>query len=230
MIDIACNEATVELVDIEAVGEEDRKALTDRELKTLEGFRIKKRRDEWLAGHLAVKRAFIRHAGYESGLGFRDLEVCYLRSGKPVLYVRGERSEYGISISHSHRWAIGGVSSDNIGIDIELIEPKSRTVEEIVLCEEELEILNAAQDRNKAFTQLWSAKEAFVKALGIGLMVNFHDIRVLDLMENRVILDGGTVESSAFGEYLISLCVLKEITPYPSSHSLHPLSALRASS
>lgn len=97
----------------------------------------------------------------------RDLaDLHFTEAGKPF-WAQGPR----FSISHSGRYAgcVVAASDDadfNVGFDIEQVRPLRRDVLARVLSAEELA---SAQGDPVALYQLWSAKEAVVKAVGVGL-------------------------------------------------------------
>ncbi|WP_225320755.1 4'-phosphopantetheinyl transferase family protein [Streptomyces luteolifulvus] len=76
------------------------------------------------------------------------------------------------SLAHSHGMAAIAVSTTVIGIDVERL-PRDETVEVCTPAlhpgeRQELEDL-AGDNRREAFGQMWTRKEAFLKALGTGL-------------------------------------------------------------
>jgi phosphopantetheine--protein transferase-like protein len=97
----------------------------------------------------------------------RDLaDLQFTADGKPF-WPRGPH----FSISHAGLYAgcalaAGASAHSSLGFDIEQIRPLRRNVMARMLSAEELA---SAQDDPVAMYQLWSAKEAVVKAVGVGL-------------------------------------------------------------
>ncbi len=93
--------------------------LTKDELKTLAGFKLQKRRDEWLAGRYALKSLAERFFSFN----VLQMEVKNDSSGLPRLVVPGGTT-MPVSITHSGIYAAAAVAlnGDNIGLDIEAVE------------------------------------------------------------------------------------------------------------
>lgn len=146
--------------------------LTERELKEYSSFKIEKRRREWLGGRYALKQL----ACNQFNFGIKEMEVKNLPSGKPVLLVPGG-THLPVSITHSGIYAAAaiGLTGDDIGIDMEVIEQRSRAWAEQSFEKEEF-------SSNAAFflTELWAKKEAVLKFLGVGLSINMKDIRFIN--------------------------------------------------
>jgi 4'-phosphopantetheinyl transferase len=129
--------------------------------------------------HDRHRASFVRaHAGLRALLGRLlgvrpgDLAFAAGTHGKPWLVAPGAPC---FSLSHSGDVAALAVSSrDEVGLDIECV----RAVEEMELAErffsdEERRMLAAVpvQDRRTAFFNAWTRKEAYLKAIGLGLTV-----------------------------------------------------------
>ncbi len=87
----------------------------------------------------------------------------------PVLLLDGEESAWRISSASRGDIALFGLARDKIGVDIEL--PSSAEPAWNVLHEKEKAALRElpAELRAPEFLRLWTAKEAYLKALGLGL-------------------------------------------------------------
>ncbi|MEL7039223.1 MAG: 4'-phosphopantetheinyl transferase superfamily protein, partial [Cyanobacteria bacterium J06592_8] len=119
-----------------------------------------------------VARGVLRRilAGY-LGLSPSELEFSYSTRGKPQLKTNSLGIEF--NISHSEELGLFAIALNRqVGIDVEYI----RTIEVLSLAERffqasEYSALNALQDNQqlRGFFQLWTAKEAYVKATGEGL-------------------------------------------------------------
>jgi 4'-phosphopantetheinyl transferase len=71
------------------------------------------------------------------------------------------------SLSHKPKYVTAVVSKDMIGIDIEEIRPRSDSIFNLVASDEEWEL---SRDRSwHTFFRYWTAKEAVLKAVGIGI-------------------------------------------------------------
>lgn len=87
-----------------------------------------------------------------------------------------------LSMSHSGRWTAVAVSrSGRIGIDIEAVRSVTTTLARRCLSGDELAWLDDVEPgtcRSHRFFQLWTAKEAYLKATGVGLAVDPRDVRI----------------------------------------------------
>ncbi len=71
------------------------------------------------------------------------------------------------SLSHKPKYVTAVVSKEMIGIDIEEVRPRSESIFSLVASDEEWEL---SQDRSwHTFFRYWTAKEAALKAVGIGI-------------------------------------------------------------
>ena len=95
------------------------------------------------------------------------------------------------NLSHSGMWTVCAVSDSPVGVDVE--RPRcSMAVAQRYFCPEELGRL-PQQDQALALNRLWTAKEAFVKAMGRGLTVPLNSFRVL-LREDGAELEQNVTE------------------------------------
>lgn len=90
------------------------------------------------------------------------------------------------SLSHKPKCVAAVVSKEKIGIDIEEIKPRSESIFSLVASDEEWEL---GQDRAwDTFFRYWTAKEATLKAVGIGIG-GLKACRVISIPdENNIIL------------------------------------------
>jgi 4'-phosphopantetheinyl transferase len=91
------------------------------------------------------------------------------------------------SLTHKSKYVAAVVGKDKIGIDIEEIKPRSKAIFSLVASDEEWE---RAQDRSlDIFFRYWTAKEAVLKAIGIGIG-GLKTCRVVSVPdEHHIILD-----------------------------------------
>lgn len=121
-----------------------------------------------------VCRGRLRHLlGAMLGVDPASLQFEYNSAGKPRLAKR-HRSQLEFNVSHSGDWALFAFGqSSPVGIDTELFQrgtnfealaPQVLTTNERA----KLELLPQA-DRNLAIMRAWVAKEALLKAIGVGI-------------------------------------------------------------
>lgn len=102
-----------------------------------------------------------------------NLVFAYTEHGKPYL---PEHSALQFNISHAENEALIAITHGaNVGIDIEKIKMlEIDKLAERFFSSVEAEYLHQQSENEKidAFFQLWTAKEAFIKATGLGLSQN----------------------------------------------------------
>lgn len=152
------------LAELEALLDDEERAKAAR-------FRFEHDRERYIVGHAMMREVIARHLDAEP----RELRFARAEFGKP--YVQGSR--LGFNFSDTKDAVLLAVSADHeIGIDVETM---SRTVDHRAVSEhyfttEEVADINAADDDKRRFLELWTRKEAVLKASGVGIM---EDLRVL---------------------------------------------------
>lgn len=160
------------------------------EQKKLATLKTEKRRRDWLLGRWTAKQliqSVVQH-DLNQTLALPSIEVRNGSKGDPIvdgqlavvndqLPVANLQSFLTLSISHAHGHAFCAVVERPcwpIGADIEWIERRSTTfVEDYFTLEEQALVGQAAGEmRDVLVTAVWSAKEAVLKALHLGLTVD----------------------------------------------------------
>jgi phosphopantetheinyl transferase len=165
--------------------------LSASETSKLESLVHEKRRRDWLSGRLIGKLLVMRHLGAASP---RPACVEILSDGdhKPVAGViddRGRRTELSWCLSISHRDGAAGaalVTSGRVGIDIEVMEPRSEALLDDYFTPGEVQMVAGLGSPLSGWGigLFWSIKEAGLKAVGVGLSVPASDAEVLRLDEH----------------------------------------------
>jgi len=168
-----------------------------------ERFRFPVLQRRFAAGRGAL-RAIL--AGYLS-MEPERLKFGYSAYGKPLL--QNSPANIQFNLSHSGGLMVAAVCRDwPIGVDIEKHDPRFHAMEiaERFFCEHEKAEI-ARQDgeaRLEAFFQLWTAKEAFLKATSLGLAlelskfeIGLSPLRILAL-EDAAKIHGGRWNLVAF--------------------------------
>lgn len=157
--------------------------LSPAEQRKLSGFRFPKRREDWLLGRRAAKALLLGLPEY-GRYSPEEIEVLNTPAGVPYIRLPGVvASPDRISISHSNHFAFCLLASGaqvNMGADLEKIEPRAQALVEDFFTPAEREWVGfyRAGDRDLAVTLVWSAKEAMLKALGIGLGLDTRRVEV----------------------------------------------------
>jgi len=148
-----------------------RLSLLDEERARADRFHFASDRALYTAAHALLHIMFSRYR--IPATGFRVNEW-----GKPEIDVPGNR--FCFNLTHTRGLAACAVTMvDDVGVDAESME---RTVDCVALANEffapsEATYITALPeaDRGAAFLQLWTLKEAFIKAVGRGLSVPLAD-------------------------------------------------------
>jgi len=102
----------------------------------------------------------------------KNVLIGKTKLGKPVIKKPGN-SNLDISISHSGNYLVIGIfNSGKIGVDIELLKDIDfRVFRNCLSASEEIYINSGKKMKQKLenFYEIWTRKEAYLKALGIGL-------------------------------------------------------------
>lgn len=116
------------------------------------------------------------------------LQFCYSHHGKPSL---ASETEYGVhfNVTHSHELALYAVTRDrDIGIDLEYIHKDIayEHIAESFFSPYELRMLYTAgsdERRREVFFRCWTRKEAYLKARGLGLLLDWRTFDVVSTQE-----------------------------------------------
>ena len=99
-------------------------------------------------------------------IDYSENSLLYNRYGKP--YIKNH-SDVFFNISHCHEMAVCTINSCEAGIDVENIRAYHPRVAKRVFSDKENEILKNAVNKDETFFRIWTLKESFVKAIGVGI-------------------------------------------------------------
>lgn len=127
-------------------------------------------RRDYVIAHDLLRRALSRHAEISAC----DWQFVTNKCGKPSI-VGAHRSSLTFSLSHTREYVACAIASNApIGVDIERTDRALRVHEIADLCFSEEEAASLRQYSGEMskiqFAELWTLKEAFLKALGVGLL------------------------------------------------------------
>lgn len=130
-------------------------------------FHFDLHRQRFIAGRGILRNILGRYLGKAP----RELEFCYSDRGKPSL--AGSNSSVCFNLSHSQSLALYAIARRPIGIDLEYIRPLDDALKlaQRFFSQSEYAFIQALppDQKQKAFFQLWTCKEAYLKATGEGL-------------------------------------------------------------
>lgn len=96
--------------------------------------------------------------------------------GKPYFLAR---PDFHYSISHSGQWVVCAVGSVPLGVDIQEERPVRPAIFRALSQKEQAELFRLEECRRfSAFFDIWCLKEAYSKAIGLGLQAKFRDFSV----------------------------------------------------
>lgn len=156
--------------------------LSRREEDVLAGLTFLARRRKWLLGRVAAKR-LVREMFGAAAPGDVGIIVLNRPSGEPYVVIEGQ-GDWAYPISISHRRDVGLAASPNrrelrIGADVETIEPRDLAmVRQFFTDDEARRVAAGGQDRDEVVACIWSAKEAVLKLLGLGLRLDTRAVEV----------------------------------------------------
>ena len=141
---------------------------------------LKKKEDRCrsLAAGLLLEYA-LRECGISLLPGkMQQMVLTFGENGKPVL-----KENIGIyfNLSHSGRYVAGVFSDSEVGIDVEQIRKGQMKVAEHFFCPEEYLALQKGKMKKADcyFTELWTRKESYIKAVGKGMALDLASFCVL---------------------------------------------------
>ena len=163
--------------------------LSEQEQLRFMELRTIKRRSDWLIGRWTAKHLIQAYVERQTGIQppLHTLTVINDPDGAPrIITDCSSRSQFAIcnlqlSISHcdGHAFcALSDICGLQVGADIERVEPRAAAFAEDYFTAHELDLLRGAppDSRDALVTLIWSAKEAALKALRLGLTVDTRTI------------------------------------------------------
>ncbi len=97
--------------------------------------------------------------------------------GKP--YCKSHPYIY-FSLSHSGEFVALAISDKEIGIDIEKLRPAKENLVNRVCSQNEIDAITFSENPHIKFTEIWTKKEAYLKALGSGIDRELSSIDTTD--------------------------------------------------
>jgi len=150
--------------------------LTKAEMESAERFHFEGDRNRYKTGRHALRLILSRYLSVNPA----ELTFTVNRALKPV--IQHPAAGIHFNISHSGDWVIMGFAAQELGVDIEKIDPVF--VFQDLLQEhfsaEEKDFITESPEPYLAFYYLWTRKEALTKARGTGLQENLKEVRVLN--------------------------------------------------
>ena len=159
--------------------------LSSDELSNYHKFRFLKDRHLYLLAHVMLRKTLSR----KSEVHPSEWKFILAHNGKPLIKEPSKSPQH-FSLSHSHKIAVCAISNNGpIGVDVEPNSSFARLHHVLpkVFSKREQEYLAKCSNHEleSEVTSLWTLKEAFLKAIGLGLQVPMHKV-CLDTSGPRV--------------------------------------------
>ena len=165
-----------------------RNLLSARETAVYQSLAVAKRRRDWLLGRWTAKQLLATMSAAEGRpFAAQAFSILAAEDGAPQVWTewRGQLLpvQTALSISHAHGVAFCAAhkgSGWSLGVDIERIEPRHAQFAQTYFTAAEMHRLNQSQPEQVdcLLTAIWSAKEAALKALRLGLRADTREVQV----------------------------------------------------
>ncbi|NLG52961.1 MAG: 4'-phosphopantetheinyl transferase superfamily protein [Clostridiales bacterium] len=163
----------------------------------LAGIRNEKVVKQTAAGEIMLRALLARRLNIAPGA----LEIHRTDAGKPYL-----KAHPGVhfNLTHSADMVVCALGNIPLGVDIEKIEHARDRVIEKCFCGAEIDAINRAASRDVGFFRLWTMKEAYLKAEGLGFTVPPKSVDVTCIKSHFF------TSALVDGSYCVSLCARGE--------------------
>jgi 4'-phosphopantetheinyl transferase len=190
--------------------------LSEEERQRAARLKFAEGRDRFILSHSYTRFVLARYLGiHPRDVAFRTSEM-----GKPwVADESGVMGDgFGFNLSHCKTYAAIVVASTAlVGVDVEECRPNVDAVgiAKRYFAPEEFEVFDTLSEDETAqyFLQIWTCKEAFVKAIGLGLSYSLNRFKVIGLQADRPELTGIESEYGPSSEWS-----LRNHWPAPDVH------------
>ncbi|WP_106767079.1 4'-phosphopantetheinyl transferase family protein [Paenibacillus faecalis] len=172
-----------------------------------------------------------KYRGLLSDLLIRRLVAC--KTSKPIHSIKFVYNKFGkpfiddcdimFNLSHSGKWVVCVLGETCVGIDVEEITPIDFNICKYVFSEQEYQqyLLQPQELQKNFFFDIWTLKESFVKALGLGLSIppNSFSMNINNMDGHISIVQNISNDTFYFKQYLLedtyklSVCSVRQTFP-----------------
>jgi len=185
--------------------EKFRSLLSEDELVRANKFRFSKHKNSFIVARGILRRLLGHYLKIEP----QNLKFDYSDRGKPLLGETKSQISLEFNISHSQQYAVFGFAYDRaLGVDIEYLREMKDAVKiaRRFFSDREFELIAGldVSQQARVFFQLWTAKEAYLKAIGVGLTGSLANVEIiLDRVGNAsiVAIDGNNLKAQDWSMY-----------------------------
>lgn len=167
-------------MDTEKLDDEDcfwehYKKLSEERRRKIDGYRFRRDKNLSLGAGILLDRGLS-----EYGLRENQTVTAYGKYGKPYL---SDYPEIHFNLSHSRQMVLAVFAKTEVGCDIEWMGEGEEELARKFFCPGEYAYIKRQPEgvkRSQAFYRIWTLKESFLKAagLGLGLSLNAFEIRI----------------------------------------------------
>lgn len=140
-------------------------------------------------------------------IGREPEEISYTfgKNGKP--YLKGMPDVY-FNYSHAGGFVLCAIADCEVGCDIEKIDVCKEDISKRFFHPLEIKAIEEADDKQKAFTEIWTAKESYLKAIGTGLQTQLNSFSCVFLKGDTARVNGWMVKRmQAMEGVAVSICI-----------------------
>ncbi len=153
--------------------------LSSEEQEKADRFRFAVHRRRFIVARSTLRILLGRYVNLEPA----QIEFTYNARGKPSLVQLSNSEQLQFNLSHSEELALYGVSCDRlIGVDLEHLRSldDAQSLAKRFFCRSEFELIDSLplDKQRQAFFQMWTAKEAYLKAVGEGIGGGLNRVEV----------------------------------------------------
>lgn len=179
--------------------------LSTDEIARANKFRFPKHQKRFIAARGILRKLL----GNYLQISADNLEFAYSDRGKPRLAASMSDSSLQFNISHSHEYALYGFTHHHpIGVDLEYLREMKDAAKmaERFFSPTEFKLLASltSEQQQRVFFKLWTAKEAYLKAIGTGLADSLASVDIsLDRAEcpSLIAIKGNVAAAASWSMY-----------------------------
>ncbi|MDJ0660069.1 MAG: 4'-phosphopantetheinyl transferase superfamily protein [Crocosphaera sp.] len=153
--------------------------LNEAERNKAQRFRFEKHQKRFTIARSSLKHILSLYLSISP----QEIEFEYNDYGKPQLLEQINNINLQFNVSHSENIAIYGITCRYlIGVDVEYIRPmlEADNLAKRFFSEKEFEYIRelSPEEKDKGFFRLWTAKEAYLKAIGQGISGGLDKVEI----------------------------------------------------
>lgn len=176
----------VNTIDFSNLTQEFENLLNETEKKRANQFKYEKSKERFIICRGALRFMLSRYLKENPA----SIGIFENQGGKPEITDKYHQHALEFNISHSNEICLKAFSQNlELGIDVEAIRPfgELEDMAKSFLSKRELAAFNSCTPEKKPikFFDLWSAKEALLKAIGCGLMIQPNQIEIEEILEKK---------------------------------------------